>query len=143
MELRFYSCYGELPVVKGEDNSGESDVDLALYKPTSQRIDEYIRSGEILEDSRRLKYHTDMLENLEDGDYVDPLLYRGYDRSDLELLHKEAIEDIFIRRRPGFSSASEGADEGPNKGPEEAPQKPGGNPETPSHEGASEPVKKE
>jgi hypothetical protein len=111
----------KLPVVEGEYNSGESEVDLALYKPTSQRIDEYIRSGEILEDSRRLHYHTDMLENLEDSDYVDPLLYRGYDRSDLELVYREAIEDIRMRRRHGFSSASEGAGESPNKGLEDVP----------------------
>ena len=96
------------PPVVMEKNSGESIVDTALYQPTKKRVEAYIRSGELLEDTRRLQYHTDMLENIKDiENFDDPLLYRGYDRLDLELLHKEAIEEIFSRRNPGFSPGAE------------------------------------
>ena len=98
----------DLPVVRPQKNSGESIVDIALYQPTSKRVEAYIRSGEILEDTRRLQYHTDMLENMKDiENFNDPLLYRGYDRMDLELMHKEAIEEIMQRRNPGFSPGAE------------------------------------
>jgi hypothetical protein len=132
-----------LPVIEGEYNSGESEVDLALYKPTTQRIDEYIRSGEILEDNRRLQYHSDQLENLDKDDYTDPLLYRGYDRLDLELLHKEAIEDILSRRNTGLSSAQNEGDKGSRKEPEKPESEPGDNPDVPPTQGTSEPEKKE
>jgi len=96
------------PEVVPQYNSGESDVDIALYMPTTKRIEQYIRSGERLEDTRRLMYHTDYLQNLEDDDFTDPLMYRGYDRVDLELLHKEAIEDILARRKQEFSTSPQG-----------------------------------
>ena len=97
--LKCYSNFGILPEVEGEYNDGESDVDLALYMPIGRRIEEYIRAGENLEDTKRLQYHSDMLENLQDDKYTDPMLYRGYDRTDLELMHKEAIEEILASRR--------------------------------------------
>jgi hypothetical protein len=103
----------DYPEVKPEYNSGESDVDIALYRPTAQRIEDMVHSGETLEDVRRLEYHTDYLNQLSlDDNFTDPLLYRGYDRVDLELLHKEAIEDIIERQnvRVGKAEASEKAD---------------------------------
>ena len=86
--------------VMTEKNDGETMVDIAMYRPTSQRIKDYILSGERLEDMRRLQYHSDYLENMESDNWTDPLLYRGYDKSDIMLLHKEAIEEIEARRRP-------------------------------------------
>ena len=81
-----------------EVNSGESEVDIALYRTTEQRIDDYIRSGEVLEDTRRLQYHSDYLDKMVDNpEWTDPLLYRGYDRLDLENFHKEAMEEIYSR----------------------------------------------
>jgi len=88
------------PEVVFEENSGESNVDIELYRPISERIDSYIRSGEYLEDTRRLQYHTDYLnEMVNNPDWTDPLTYRGLDRVELELMHKNAIDDILQRMR--------------------------------------------
>ena len=103
--MDIFNQYNKLPIPIMEYNDGESDVDLALYKPIGERVEEYIRSGEILEDNKRLQYHSDYLDLMnKDKNFVDPLTYRGYDRVDLELLHKEAIEEILERRRSGLST---------------------------------------
>lgn len=95
------------PIIQPEYNSGESDVDIALYKTTEQRIDEYIRAGENLEDQRRLQYHTDYLEKMKlDSNWTDPLLYRGLDRIELELMHQEAINEILERLKESDFSTS-------------------------------------
>ena len=119
-----YSHFNPTPVVM-EKNSGESEVDIALYKPTTKRIEEYIRSGENLEDLRRLQYHTDQLENIKDIDnFSDPLLYRGYDVLDIELIHKEAIEDIMTSRNSGFSTDHPSGTDKIGSGEDEAVVKP-------------------
>ena len=97
--MRTYSMF-DRPTVEPEINGGDYLVDLALYKPTRKRIDEYLRAGHMLEDTKRVQYHSDMLDNmLSDPDWTDPLLYAGYDRIELEQLHKDAIEDIKERYR--------------------------------------------
>ena len=90
----------------GETNSGESSVDLALYRPLNKRIEDYIRAGEVLEDTRRLRYHTDELEHLVNDDvWIDPLLYGGKDRMDIEQFHRDEIADILQRLNPEFSTS--------------------------------------
>lgn len=113
-----------IPDVVPEKNSGESDVDKALFRPIKDKIKDYIRSGEMLEDMRRLQYHSDMLENLENSEYEDPLLYRGYDLADLQKLHKEAIEDIMERNNIRNTTAmrEQNAQEGDVKTDEPAPE---------------------
>ena len=106
-----HTHFNPAPVVF-EENTGESCVDKALYVPTKLRIEQFIRSGENLEDLRRLQYHSDMLERAEDiENFDDPLLYRGHDITDYQLLHKQAIEEIMSRRNSGLSPApSDGAE---------------------------------
>ena len=103
----------EPPEVVLEYNSGESIVDIELYIPTDKRIENYIRSGENLEDTRRLQYHTDYLENMVNNpNWTDPLLYRGYDTADLEQLHREAIQEILDRRSgEDLSTSPQGSDQ--------------------------------
>lgn len=106
MKHKIFSVYNG-PAVVMEANSGESEVDIALYRPTKERIDDYIRSGEQLEDLRRLQYHSDYLSDLElnDENFTDPLMYRGLDRVDLEQMHRDAIADIQARISARSSSA--------------------------------------
>ena len=109
----------DTPKTVFEENSGESNVDKALFRTTKQRIDDYIRSGETLEDLRRLQYHSDYLEDMVNNpNWTDPLLYRGMDRSDIELYHQQAVRDIIERRRlPGVSTdAVSGVDKKPEQG---------------------------
>ena len=98
--MKFYNQYLNRRNSVAEKNNGESIVDLSLYRPISKRIDDYIRSGETLEDTRRLIYHSDYLGRLyEDDKWTDPLMYRGYERVDIELYHKQMIDEITERRQ--------------------------------------------
>ena len=107
-----FSTHYSRPKTIPQENKGEYTIDKALYQPTKERLMNYIRSGENLEDLRRLQYHSDMLEKAEDIEtFTDPLLYQGYDTIDIQLMHKQAIEEILSRRNSGFSTApSEGAE---------------------------------
>lgn len=78
----------------GEYNDGETRVDEAGYVPLKDALERYIRSGELLDDITHLHFHSDMIKNLENVDYEDPMMYRGMDKVDLELWHKAEIEAI-------------------------------------------------
>ena len=113
--MKIYSQFDPHELVM-EKNTGETEVDLALYRPTRKRIEDMIRSGETLEDVRRLRYHSDELNNMVDNEnWEDPLLYRGYDRVDLEMMHREAIESILERRRHTTVEQSKNEETNPNE----------------------------
>ena len=114
------SNYAVRPKIVEEVNDGDVFVDLELYRPLEKRLEDYIRSGENLESTRRLAYHSDMIRDLETSDFIDDSLF-GHDKVDVIKAHydrmTEIIEDI-KSRKPEFSTAKPSDDPRRNVGEE-------------------------